>query len=54
MNVESQFAVYAKIAVPRELHLQSETRDAALRRVIGPLLFHGTGEEKIIRLWRNL
>jgi CRISPR-associated protein Csb2 len=41
------------VAVPRELHLQSETRDAALRRTIGALLFRDSGEEKIIRLRRG-
>ncbi|MGH9353347.1 MAG: type I-G CRISPR-associated protein Csb2, partial [Terriglobia bacterium] len=41
------------MAVPRELGLHGETRDAALRRVIGPLLFRDTGEEKAIQLWRN-
>jgi len=41
------------IAVPRELELQSETRDAVLRRTIGVLLFRNTGEEKIIHLRRN-
>lgn len=41
------------MAIPRELNAQSETRDTALRRVIGPLLFRDTGEEKVIHLWRN-
>jgi len=41
------------MAIPSELDLQHETRDAVLRRVIGPLLFRDTGEEKVIRLWRG-
>jgi len=41
------------IAIPRELDTQNETKDAALRRVIGPLLFRESGEEKLITVWRN-
>lgn len=41
------------MAIPRELDPQSEIRETALGRVIGPLLFRDTGEEKVIRLWRN-
>jgi CRISPR-associated protein Csb2 len=40
------------VAIPRELHLQNETRDAALRRTIGALLFRDTGEERVIHLRR--
>jgi CRISPR-associated protein Csb2 len=42
------------IAIPRDLHLQGESRDEALRRIIGSLLFHETsGEEKTVNLWRG-
>ncbi len=42
------------MAIPRKLDKEGgETRSAALRGVIGPLLFHDTGEEKTIRLWRH-
>lgn len=41
------------IAVPREFDLQNEARDAALRRIIGALLFRETGEEQTIHLHRG-
>jgi hypothetical protein len=41
------------MAVPRRMENDSETREAALLRVLGPLLFRDSGEEKTIRLWRN-
>lgn len=41
------------IAIPRELDREGQTRAAALRQVIGPLLFRETGEEKTVRLWRS-
>lgn len=41
------------MAIPRELDAQTEVRDIALRRVIGPLLFRNTGDVKVIRLWRK-
>jgi CRISPR-associated protein Csb2 len=41
------------MAIPRQIDSQSQTRETALRSVIGPLLFRATGEEKVIRLWRN-
>lgn len=41
------------MAIPRDLDQQGETRDAALRRTIGPMLFRKTGDEKIVRLWRK-
>lgn len=41
------------MAVPREIESGSETREAVLRRVIAPLLFNDSGEEKAVKLWRN-
>jgi CRISPR-associated protein Csb2 len=41
------------IALPRELDLAGETKATVLRRVIGPLLFRDTGEEKTVTLWRG-
>jgi CRISPR-associated protein Csb2 len=41
------------VAIPRALQLQSETRDADLRRTIGALLFRDTGDEKVIHLRRS-
>jgi CRISPR-associated protein Csb2 len=41
------------IAIPWNLDLQGQTRAAALRRVIGPLLFRETGEEKTVHLWHS-
>lgn len=42
------------MAVPRDLGFQNETRETSFRRVLGPLLFHDTGIEKVITLWRRL
>jgi CRISPR-associated protein Csb2 len=41
------------MAVPREIESDGETREVALRRVLAPLLFRESGEEKTVRLWRN-
>lgn len=41
------------MAIPRDLGINGENRETALRRVIGPLLFRETGEEKVISLWRG-
>lgn len=42
------------MALPREIDTPGETTEAALRRVLGPLLFDmNSGAERTIRLWRN-
>ena len=41
------------IAIPRDLGVANEARDAALRRVIGPLLFRDNGEDREVTLWRS-
>jgi CRISPR-associated protein Csb2 len=41
------------MAIPREIDSYGETKEDALRRVIGSLLFREDGEEKTIRLWRT-
>jgi CRISPR-associated protein Csb2 len=41
------------VAIPREIDSHGETKEETLRRVIGPFLFRGDGEEKTIRLWRT-
>lgn len=41
------------IAIPRELSLDGKSKAEAMRRAVGPLLFHESGDEKTIRLWRK-
>jgi CRISPR-associated protein Csb2 len=41
------------MAIPCKIESPGKTKDEALRRVLGPLLFRDNGEEKTIRLWRN-
>jgi CRISPR-associated protein Csb2 len=41
------------MAVPRVLDLHNESRQASLQRVLGPLLFQETGQERIVTLWRR-